>query len=653
MSNYIISKTKLRNDAPIANPGVNRRARNRRVDSGIGIVDAFRIGNILSIFACKEPKRHCAVYIEMLIFCPVFILRIGEQFALHTVSGRVKKSYLIFFECFRNYPGLFTIPFVVEILLIVYPVFSFPPSDDSALTQIAARIEKHVAILGSDQMKGRAVGTPEADLAAAYLAEQLAVSQVSPLPAAGSYFQNIPMHGSKALPGCYLQVCSDSVQMKLELYRDYVLYKTGVQTLIPNPAPLVFAGYGIRAPEYDYNDYHGLDVSGKIVVFLEGEPSSGDVNYFSAELPTIHSSADTKQRLAVAQGAIGSIIIPLPQTPLHQYWQNVKQDFSFEEVNLAYTISGHLSILIHPEIAALLFGGRVAQMAEITDYLHGSRLTNRDLPVKISFHGAFKERNFIGKNVCGLINGNDERFQDSYLIISAHYDHLGVGFPVNQDSIYNGVVDNAIGVSGVLELARMISANRSGFKRSVIFLLVTGEEKGVLGSRYYVDHPLVPLHKTIAALNVDGLAIFDKFNDVVGVGGGMSGLGRFVEQAAGDLGLQSAGVPAQFLEFESFSRSDQVMFAEAGVPSILINEGLNYRNLSPDEGLEKWLQWNDLVYHSPFDDLNQPINFEAAAQHVQFLYHFCEILANTASPPEWNSDAPFYNARLRSIAEKR
>jgi Zn-dependent M28 family amino/carboxypeptidase len=224
---------------------------------------------------------------------------------------------------------------------------------------------------------------------------------------------------------------------------------------------------------------------------------------------------------------------------------------------------------------------------------------------------------------------------------------------MENDSIYNGVVDNAIGVAGVLEIARVLVQPDHVPKRSIILLFVTGEEKGLLGSTYYLDHPVVPLYKTIANINVDGLAIFDKFNNVVGIGSELSSLILYLKKIAAEMGLEVSDVPKPFLQSEVLSKSDQISFAQAGIPSILLMEGMKYQNISSETGVNWFINWGEQKYHTPFDDLNQFINFEASKQHCEILLSLVKEVANHRTSPTWKPGSPYINARLRSIAERR
>jgi Zn-dependent M28 family amino/carboxypeptidase len=235
--------------------------------------------------------------------------------------------------------------------------------------------------------------------------------------------------------------------------------------------------------------------------------------------------------------------------------------------------------------------------------------------------------------------------------VSAHYDHLGIGPEIKSDKIYNGAFDNALGVSALMELARTWTENPT--RRSILFIATTGEEKGLLGSSYYVRHPLVPLYKTIAAVNIDGIAVIEEFGDIVGIGAEYSDLGKILDNVASKKGLKPTGLSPYVGHKEAFTRSDQVAFAEGGIPSILLLEGLNLRNRNVSQALALINKWGQQKYHSPFDDLNQPVNWNAVKQHFDLIRAFVRELGNIEEEPEWNQGTPYIHARLQSIAEKR
>ncbi|MDZ7315176.1 MAG: M28 family peptidase [candidate division KSB1 bacterium] len=517
----------------------------------------------------------------------------------------------------------------------------------------ADSLRRHIEFLGSDSLEGRAVGTRGERKAADYIAARLRAYGLKPLGDNGTYFQTIPMHGSRALKESELTLFFGDEKHELRLGEDYLLLKTGAQTFIPQAVPLVFVGFGIIAPEFDYNDYQSLDAEGKIAVMLTGEPYSGDPSYFAGEDPTIYSLLESKQRTAVSRGAMGCLFIPAPMDADFRDWEKKRREFAFEEVTLAYWPSGHFSAVINPDSAAKLFRKAPFSLNQVYEMYRRSTVRSFAMHASLSFHGRFLERDFIGTNVLGLIEGKEKGVKASFLLISAHFDHLGIGPSVNGDSIYNGVLDNAVGAAAALELARVFAASRLDCSPSMIFLFTTGEEKGLIGSRLYCDHPPVPLHKTLANLNIDGLATLDDFKDVVGVGAELSTLGDYLKETADRLNLRVSPVPSPFLAHESFARSDQLSFAQAGIPAILISEGLNTKNLTLEQALQYLLYWYENIYHSPFDDLSQPIHYGAAVKHVQVLATFCLSLLNAKTTPQWRPGTGFLAERLRTIAEKR
>jgi hypothetical protein len=512
-------------------------------------------------------------------------------------------------------------------------------------------LRKHILFLGNDSLEGRATGTRGGELAAEYISTQLQRLGIRPIGEDNTFLQPIPMHGSIPLKESVLRMHTGDMIHDFELGRDYLLYKAGAQTFLPEPVPLIFVGYGIVAPEFDYNDYQSVDVAGKIAVFLSGEPSSNDPEYFNGPNPTVYIHAEAKHRLAISRGALGSIMIPNPRYEKRRTWKDWQEEFAFEDVTLAYSATSQLSAVMQPRAAALLFQNAQMPLDELLQ--SQDQIASFPLQVKISFRGEFIEREFITNNVVGMLEGSDPNLRDTYIILSAHYDHLGISPPVQGDSIYNGVMDNAAGVAAVLEIARAFSQSPEKPRRSIIFLFLTGEEKGLLGSIYYTDHPIKPLYKTVANINVDGLAMFEIFKDVVGVGAELSSLGEMLSDECRELALEVSPIPTEFSASESYSRSDQIAFAQAGIPSILIVDGFRYQGLTPEEGRKRQIEWLENYYHTPFDDLNQPLNFDAAIEHCYLLFKFCQRIANQEIEPQWKSGTPYINARLQSIAEKR
>lgn len=537
--------------------------------------------------------------------------------------------------------------------LFSFQAFIFPQIKPVPGLFSKEEIQNAIELLGSDSLGGRGTGTQGEAIAAEYIGHQLKNMNITPVGTDNSYYQFIPLLGNIPLKSSNLIINSGNKKYHSKLDKDYLMYTAGEQTFIPNPLPLVFVGYGIIAPEFDYNDYQSVNVEGKIAVMLSGEPSSDDPEFFYGREETIYSRPDAKQRLAISRGASGSIIIPYKKDWDKSFWEHFKMQFAFENVNLPYNAANNFSILFNPLRAGILFSGSGYSLKDVYSMHKKNSMKSFPLKTELSFSGKFKEREFTSKNIIGMIEGNDPVLKDSYLIISAHYDHLGIGPAVKGDSVYNGVQDNAMGVAALLQLAKALKKHQSEIKRSVIFIFLTGEEKGLIGSSYYVAHPVVPLYKTIADINVDGIASFDEFKSIIGIGTEFSSLNKFFGNTAERTGLKIGKIPDIFDRSNAFYLSDQLSFALAGIPSIITMDGIDYKHLSKEEGIERFINYSEKVYHTPFDDLSQKIDFNASIEHINFLYNLIFNLVNSKETPEWNEGTPFINARLRSIAEKK
>ncbi len=515
------------------------------------------------------------------------------------------------------------------------------------------RFRRHLSVLAHDSLQGRGTGTSGEEKAARYLQNELRAYGIPPAPGTTDYLQTFPLHGSTALQETELTLYAPKDSYRLRLQEDYVLYSSGAQTSIASPVRMVFVGYGIVAPEYDYNDYRNIDVRNAIVVFLSGEPVSRDRNFFDGERETHHSSFVLKQKNALARGAKGSILIPNPNDRTMDDWYEQQRHFLFEEVRLLMSPSENLNILLNPKLSPFLFTDAPFSLEQIEVMDRRGSMRSFELSLRGSFQGKFAERDFFSSNVAGYIRGTDPELRSTTLLISAHYDHLGIGPAVENDSIYNGLFDNAAGVAAVLEIAHALSRPEAAPRRSVLFLFLTGEERGFLGSRHYVLNPLLPLHTTVANINVDGLSMFEKIRSVIGIGGDLSDLGEWLTESLAPAGITVDSIPAGLFRADEFRNSDQYIFAQAGIPSILIAEGLRYEHSTDDEGIRRYLRWSEEIYHTPLDDLQQSFDITASLQHIGLLLRFSTFVARHPATPQWKQRTPYNNARLRSAAEQK
>jgi len=414
----------------------------------------------------------------------------------------------------------------------------------------------------------------------------------------------------------------------------------------PSALEIVFVRYGIFAPEFDYNDYHNIDVSGKVVLILEGEPNG----FYNNQVPTRHSLIETKQRTALSRGAIAVIIIP--DIALHSVhtWEYLESQYNSPEYNLAFSPSSILTIIINPQLVGLIFDQQLSSEKQF-DYI--SHQNSVLLSSKFIFKGKYRDKSFQISNLLFKIEGHDSRLKDECVIISAHYDHLGIGPVVNHDSIYNGFMDNALGCAALLELSRLLFTDLKELKRTILLIFTAGEERGLLGSRYYTNNPILPLYKTIANINIDGVAFIDNFASVTGIGASFSSLKEILDKTAYENGLFVDTLQGFSDDLEAFNRSDQVAFAYAGIPSILVIDAVNYKNINKEYGFAKLEEYFSDIYHTPFDDTSQFINWDASSQHTDFLVKFVRNIINLNISPEWYPDNRFYLERLRTKAEKR
>jgi len=524
---------------------------------------------------------------------------------------------------------------------------------EPALEISAEAIRRHVFVLGADELEGRGVGAPGADKAAGYIAGELKRYGLQPLGPGASFLQPVPLHGSRPDPSNELFLVTPCGSGPLRLVGDYLLELGGSGTLLPQPVPVVFAGYGIVAPEFDHDDYRGIEVSGKVVAVLTGEPASRDPDYFDGARPTVYSTVEAKRRLALSRGARGTLLLPSFQEPAWKDWEYWVRQYLEETISLAYSVPRHLAVRLGPMAARRLFCGSELDLAGIHRLEARQQLRSFALESQVWYRGSFLERDFVSSNVAAVLRGADLELRDTWVLVSAHLDHLGIGPAEDGDAIYNGVIDNAIGVAGALEIARVLAKREKPPRRSIAFLFTTGEEEGLLGATHYVEHPLAPISRTVANVNVDGLAHLDAFSDVIGIGAELSSLGETLARVAGRRGLRVSAPPAVLADSEAFARSDQAAFAEAGIPAILVNEGFAGGRFPPQTALARFLEWGRTRYHRPSDDLRQPLDFAASRSHAALLADLVWELSEQAEAPRWRVDGPYAAAQARARAEKR
>lgn len=509
---------------------------------------------------------------------------------------------------------------------------STPASTWSATGPEAARWFAHVEALASDEMRGRETGSPEHRKAAEYVAARFKAAGLT----AGT-------------PSGFLQPVSFTSRRPIEEKSSLELVRDGQSSAVvlgeqayfgmrldPAPvveAPLAFAGYGMQVPDAGIDDFAGLDVKGKVVVILVGSPSAVP-GALSAHHQSAWVRADTLRRL----GAIGLITIPNPRAtdvPWERSSANrLAPAMSLADPALGDAVGQQLAVTFNPAHAERLFEGSGHTLAELLTLAEQRQvLPHFALTPSIRARIAVETHPVESHNVVGLLRGSDPALADEYVVLTAHLDHLGTGAAINGDAIYNGAMDNASGIATLIESASAIVAARP--KRSVLFVAVTAEEKGLLGSRYFARHPTVPRTSIVANINMDMFLPLYPFKDVMVLGLDESDLGddvRAVAQALG-LGVQPDPQPLR----NRFIRSDQYSFVREGIPALAMKVGVQPG--TPEAAIDA--AWTRDRYHAPSDDLQQPIDRAAAVGFTELIGRLAVQVANRPTRPAWRPDSFF------------
>jgi hypothetical protein len=518
-------------------------------------------------------------------------------------------------------------------LLLIAPGCSdtdAPVSED--VPQVSpARLEEHIRYLASDRLAGRGTGTPGYDSAARYVTKHFAALGLDSAGTEG-YFQPVPFRRALALARSSLVLIGRSGRRALTPYEDYV---PGPNFLAPRAevtAPLVFVGFGATAPDRGYDDYRGVDAKGKIVVLLTGGPPS-----FPPAERAHYATARMKRENAVSRGAVGMLVVRTRDQTFP--WDRLVRQSRGGDMRWLDRNGGPTDVspalrgvaTLSDSAAAYLFEGAPQSLSEVLTAAEAGKPPAFDLPVRASLRTVSVHDRLVSPNVAGLLHGSDSLLRDEVVVYTAHLDHLGVGEPVQGDSIYNGALDNASGSAAMLEVARAFTSLAKPPRRSVLFLAVTGEEEGLLGSDYFAEHPTVPMERIVANVNLDGLAILYPFREMVAFGAEHSTLDSTVARVAKRVGVTIA--PDPFPQEVFFVRSDQYSFVRRGVPSLFPFMGM--RSDSGVDAPARFKEWLATRYHTPQDDLGQPMDFESGARNAQLALLLGLEIANSDERPAW------------------
>ena len=506
------------------------------------------------------------------------------------------------------------------------------PTKWSSTSPAAARWFSHVETLARDEMRGRQTGSAEHRQAADYVAAQFKAAGLSPGTRAG-YLQPVSFVSRRLVEEqSSLALVKDGAPIPITL-GEQATFGVRIDPAPTVEAPLVFAGYGLQVPETGTDDFAGLDVKGKVVVHVVGSPA--DVpGPLSAHYQSAWVRAETLRRL----GAIGLISIPNPKAsdvPWERSSANrLAPAMTLADASLGDSAGQQLAITFNPAHAELLFAGSGHTFAELLALAENRQpLPHFALPVSVRARVAVEKQPVESQNVVGLLRGSDPALAGEYVVLSAHLDHVGVGAPVNGDAIYNGAMDNASGIATLIEAASAIAAAKP--RRSVLFVAVTAEEKGLLGSRYFARNPTVPRGAIVADINMDMFLPLYPLRQLMVLGLDESDLGGDVRAVAAAVGI-GVQVDPQPLR-NRFIRSDQYSFIREGVPALAMKVGVEPG--SPEAAIEA--AWTKDRYHAPSDDLQQPIDRAAAVGFTEVIGRLAVQVANRPTRPAWNPESFF------------
>lgn len=499
-------------------------------------------------------------------------------------------------------------------------------------------IEAPLRFLSDDLLEGRAPGTRGGDIAARYLASQFAGLGLKPAAPDGSFYQWISLAGVTSEVS--LVVGARGGTLVLEPGSDVVAWPERADSVTTLDADLVFAGYGITAPEWQWDDYKGSAQTGKIVVVLPSEPRGPDSTLFRGRALTVHGLWQRKLDQAARMGAVGVLLVhTADEVPLN--WAAVRNTWSGQHLlrDRPPTQSLRFAAWISSEAARRIVEATGKDYAVLL-----RRAASPDFrPVELGARAAVdlhsQVRRFRSPNVIARLDGADSIGRTEAVVVTAHYDHLGSGRPEGTDSIYNGAVDNASGVGLMLATATALARAPAPPRRSVVWIATTGAEAGGLGAATYVTQPALPLKRTVAVLEADRGNVWGPTRDVVSLGAELSSLGDWVAAAAQAESLGVASDPNP--QLGDLYRSDLLGFAQAGVPVALLQAGPDYVDREPNWGREQWRAYLNERYHRPGDGVRPDFDYRGLIQQARILTRLVWSLAESTQFPDWRADAEF------------
>lgn len=508
------------------------------------------------------------------------------------------------------------------------------------------RMKTDLNFLASDLLEGRGTGQRGGDVAAAYIAAQFQIAGLKPAGENGTYMQMVPLNGVTAQPESTLSISSANGQpIQLKYLDDFVANPYSQKTEEAINGPLVFVGYGVNAPEFGWNDYAGLDAKGKIVLALVNDPPSQDPKFFGGKAMTYYGRWTYKYEEAARQGAAGILLIH--NTDMASYgWNVVRNSWSGEQAFLANPPGQYalpMAGWITEDVGKKIATAAGTDLNALFDKAKTKGFKPMELPLKIDGKIVAKTRPLHAQNVIGMLEGSDPKLKDQAIVYSAHYDHLGVGVPVEGDNIYNGALDNASGTALLIELARVFAESTVKPPRSIIFLSVTAEERGLKGSEYYGLHPSVPAKQTMINLNYDGISMLGETTDVVMTGADRTSIFPMVQEVTKAMNVSI--VPEEHPEAGYYYRSDHFSMARVGVPAFSLDLGNSIVGKPKDYGEKAYKEYNEKHYHQPSDEVDPNWDYIGAKELARLGVYVGWKVAEMQGTTGWRPGDEFEKAR--------
>jgi Zn-dependent M28 family amino/carboxypeptidase len=528
------------------------------------------------------------------------------------------------------------------------PSITLPGAAYAALETInPEHIRWHVRYLSHDLLEGRGTGQRGGEIAAEYIATQLAEYGLKPAGDHGTYMQNVPLVGITTMPETQFSlVPRQGEAMNLKPLDDYVAYDQTQQPESDVDADIVYVGYGIEAPEYNWDDYKGADVRGKVLLMLVNEPPSDDPKFFKGKALTYYGRWTYKYEEAVRRGAVGVLLVH--QAEMASYpWEVVRNSNSGEKSFLKLEGPAlKVASWIHLDVARRLASASGSDLDKMMKDAQSRDFRPVNLGTKLKAHMVSKIRNFESSNVLAILPGSDRRMADESVIYTAHYDHLGIRPDMPGDNIFNGANDNATGCGILLEVARAFGEAKQRPRRSILFAAVTGEEQGLLGSEYLAKHLPIPAGKITLDLNYDDVKPLGAPEEVEVSGAERTTFYPAVEAMAREFRL--AIRPDARPEAGHFYRSDHFSMARVGIPAFSINEGMKYKGHPESWGLEQEKEFVEKHYHQPSDEYHPEMDFTGDSAMARFGFALGWEAASLPKLIEWQKGDEFEAARLKS-----